>query len=446
MYDIAIIGSGPAGYVAGIRGSQLGKKVCVIEKGDIGGICLNRGCIPTKSVLASIDSLRNIATANRFGINVGTPEIDFSKVMSRKKSVVKKLTSGVSYLLKQNGVDVLKGDASIKETGVIKIGVQEVKAKSILICTGSSPLVPFTIDHDKVLNSDEALDMGSLPSSILIIGGGAVGIEMATIFCGLGVKVTLVEMMTSILPEIKDNKIIDIIRSSLISKGVSIIEGSKVSEIEISKDSVITYLSNGDKITTDKVIVACGRTPNAAEFGEVGLKIEDKKIVVNDKMQTTIPDIYAAGDVVGPPLLAHKASAEAIVAIENACGKLESLMDYSAVPYCIFSHPEIAWVGKFESEIPEAKIGEYRFQGVGKSLCIEETTGFVKVVADKDGKIKGMQIVGHNAADLILIGIIGVKKGMSVEELGHLIFPHPTLSECLKEALSDVTHTAIHKV
>lgn len=445
MYDIAVIGSGPAGYVSALRGAQLGKKVCVIEKDEIGGVCLNRGCIPTKSLLATTDILENITTAARFGINIGTLQVDFAKVMSRKESVVKRLASGINFLLKQNGVELLNGEATVKEPGYIRIGIKEIRTNSIIICTGSSPFVPFAIDHELVLTSDEALNFTSIPSSILIIGAGAVGVEFATIFAGLRAKVTLVEMLPSILPEIKDSKITDIIRDSLKFKGVEVIEGDKVNEISVGARHTVSLLESGEKITTDKVIVACGRSPNSEGFEDLRLKLKGKEIVVDDRMQTNITGIYAAGDVTGPPLLAHKASAEGIIAVENACMEIAPTMDYEAIPSCIFTNPEVAWVGKFESEVPDAKIGEYGFRGVGKALCIDESVGFVKVVADKEYKIKGVQIVGSHASDLIGIGIVGIKSGLHTYEIGNLIYPHPTLSECLKEALLDVTHSAIHK-
>jgi dihydrolipoamide dehydrogenase len=450
MYDIAVIGSGPAGYVAAIRGAQLGKKVCVAEKAEVGGVCLNRGCIPTKAILASVRVLRDVARAHRFGVNAGgDPSIDLLRVMKRKQTVVRRLTSGVSFLLKKNGVEVLSGAASIKETGCLRINGKEIKAKSIIICTGSSPVMPFGADIGNVVTSDEALNFESIPSRMLIVGAGAVGVEFATIFSEMGVRVTLVEMLPSILPEIKDSRITGIIRKNLVSKGVEILEGCKIEGIESDSGETISTLSSGQQIRAETVIAACGRLPNYEQFESLGLEIRDRRIVVDDRMCTSIPGIYAAGDVAGPPLLAHKASAEGIAAVENAGSndsQIARAMDYDSVPSCVFSHPEVAWVGKFESEVDDAKTGEYMFQGVGKALCIDETTGFAKVVADGDYRIKGVQIVGPHASDLIPIGILGVKKELKVDELADIIYPHPTLSECLKEALQDVSGTAIHKV
>lgn len=447
MYDIVVIGSGPAGYVAGIRGAQLGKKVCIIEKAKLGGVCLNCGCIPTKSLIADVSILKNIADGGRVGINVEPPMVDFTKVISHKENIVKRLAYGIHFLLKHNGVEVLKGIGSTKEPGCIKIGTKEIITNSIILCSGSSPFVPFVIDHEYILTSDEALNLSSIPNSLVIIGGGAVGVEFATIFSGFKAKVTLVEMLPSILPEIKDSKIAEIIRNSLMSQGIEVIEGTRVEEISVVNGHTYSLLSNGDKISADKVIVACGRVPNSEEHEALELKMENKVIVVNERMQTNIPGIYAAGDVTGPPLLAHKASAEGIVAAENIGmePKLAPIMDYEAIPCCIFSTPEVAWVGKFECEVPDARVGEYGFIGVGKALCIGESTGFVKVVADKECKIKGVQIVGPHASELIPIGILGVKNRLHADELGNLIYPHPTLSECIKEAFLDVTHSAIHK-
>ena len=447
MYDIGIIGSGSAGYVAGIRAAQLGKKCCVIERDEIGGVCLNRGCIPTKAILASVDTLRNIKHARELGIKVASSEPDFQEIMRRKKVIVKKLTSGVRFLLKQNGIEVIRGEASIKGQGCLKVEDKEVRTKSIIICVGSSPFLPFDPEfisgnRKRVLTSDEALSIESLPESILIIGSGAIGIEFATIFSGLGTRVTLVEMLPSILPEIKDEKIVDVVRKELKSQGIEIIEGSKVEKV-VTRQGV-SLLSTGEKIEADKVLVACGRVPKLEVIEGLGLKRDAGRIVVDSSMRTSISGIYAAGDITGPPLLAHKASSEGVIAVENACG-IKSVMNYNAVPNCIFSNPEIAYVGKFEAEVPDAKIGEYRFQGVGKALCIEESIGFAKVVADKDYRVKGVQIVGPHASDLIPICAMGVKNELKAQELGELIYPHPTLSECLKEAFLDVTHSAIHK-
>jgi len=291
----------------------------------------------------------------------------------------------------------------------------------------------------------EALNFDKLPASILIIGAGAIGVEFATIFGYCGVKVTLVEMLPSILPEIRDEKIIHTIQESLKSQGITVLVGNKVDNITITQKEVITSLSGGEQFLTDKVLVACGRVPNSDGFESLGLKMDGHRIIVDKHMRTNIPHIYASGDVTGPPLLAHKASKEGVIAAENASG-LESRMDYNSIPNCIFSYPEIACVGKFESELDESMVGEYQFGGTGKALCIGEPKGFVKVVANKEGKVKGVQIIGPHAVDLIGIGVIGVKKGLSANELGELIYPHPTLSECLKEAFLDVGDRAIHKI
>ncbi len=443
MYDICIIGSGSAGYVAGIRGAQLGKKVCIVERDEIGGVCLNRGCIPTKALLASVEAFQNVKNAKDFGIKVTSPEISFQEIMRRKQMIVRKLTSGIRFLLKQNGVEIINGEANIKEPGCLTVGEKEIKAKSIIICTGSSSFLPFEVDREYILTSDEILSLESLPKSILIIGAGVIGVEFATIFSGLGSKVTLVEMLPGILPEIKDEKIVNVIKKELEAQGIKIIEGSKVEKIETSRN--ISLLSTGEEIEAEKVLIACGRVPNLDTVKNIGLNIEAGRIVVDSSMRTNINGIYAAGDITGTPLLAHKSSSEGIVATENASG-LKSVMDYNSIPNCIFSNPEIACVGKFESEVPDAKVGEYRFQGVGKALCIGESKGFAKVITDKNCKVKGVQIIGPHASDLIPICVMGVKNEIMAQELGELIYPHPTLSECLKEAFLDITHSAIHKL
>ncbi|MCK4352542.1 dihydrolipoyl dehydrogenase [candidate division WOR-3 bacterium] len=469
-FDIAIIGSGSAGYVAGIRGAQLGSRVCIIEKSKIGGVCLNQGCIPTKALLATVKTLNTIKEAQDFGISVNSPsaelwlkpKINFKQVIDRKNKIVQRLVAGVNFLLKQNKIDIFHETAIIREPlrglrraqssregrgepHYLKVGNETIEAKSIIIATGSRPFSPFKIDGNHIVSSDEALNFDQPPKSILIIGGGVIGVEFATIFSGFGSQVTLVEMLPCILPEVKDKKIVQVLRKSLLNQEIKIIEGNKVEELNCTDKGVLTSLSNGKEILSEKVLVACGRIPNSEDFESLRLKIKNHSIVVNKFMRTNIPNIYACGDVVGPPLLAHKASKEGEIAVENASG-LNHKMDYNSIPNCIFSEPEIAWVGKFESEVKNAKVGEYPFQGIGKALCIGETMGFVKVIVNEKNKVKGVQIIGPNASDLIPIGVLAVKKGLSAEELGELVYPHPTLSEALREASLDVAHRAIHKI
>ncbi|MDI6840823.1 MAG: dihydrolipoyl dehydrogenase [bacterium] len=443
-FDLAIIGSGSAGYVAGIRAAQLGSSVCVVEKDEIGGICLNRGCIPTKAILATVNTFNAVKGATNFGVKAEKAKLDFKYAMQRKTRIVQKLKAGIEFLLKQNRIEVIHGTAVITEPGCLKVGNNEIKSKSIIIATGSVPIMPFKIDRVDVVTSDEALNFDEPPKSILIIGGGAIGVEFATIFSGCGSKVILVEMLPRILPEVKDEKIVVLLKRNLERQGLKVLEGVKVNEITNTPNGILSLLSNNEKILTDKVLVACGRVPNSCRFESLGLKLDGHRVVVDEHMQTNILGIYAAGDVTGSPLLAHKASKEGEVAAENASG-LDSKIDYNSIPNCIFSNPEIAYVGKFGAELDCAIVGEYPFEGIGKALCIGEATGFVKVIADKVGKVKGVQIIGPHASDLIEIGVIGVKMGLSADELGDLIYPHPTLSECLKEALLDVTKRAIHK-
>ncbi|MDD5530293.1 MAG: dihydrolipoyl dehydrogenase [bacterium] len=443
-FDIVVLGSGPAGYVAALKGARLGKTVCLVEKKDIGGVCLNQGCIPTKAIIASVDALRTVKNAQRFGIEAGTGNFDFLKIIQRKAGVVKKLVSGVNFLLKQYKVEVVQGTGIIKEPGYVTIGDKELKAKSTIICTGSNPFLPFSIDHINTLDSEDTLNLQALPQSIAIIGGGVIGIELANIFCGLGTKVTIIEMLPKILPEVKDNDITMLVKKKLESQGVKIFEGTKVENISEGDNERICALSSGEKIGAEKVLVVCGRTPNTEQLQNIGLTFNRKSVSVDEHMRTNIPGIYAAGDVAGQPLLAHKASQEAVIAVENICGENKK-MDYSAVPNCIFCSPEIACVGKFEAEVEGAKTGKYNFQGVGKALCSDDTEGFTKIVSDKDGIVKGMQVIGPHASDLIMLGVIAVQKQLKADELGELIYPHPTLSECLKEAFEDVSQKAVHK-
>ncbi|HID93399.1 MAG TPA: dihydrolipoyl dehydrogenase [bacterium (Candidatus Stahlbacteria)] len=445
-FDIAIIGGGSAGYVAAIRAAQLGAKVAIVEKDLIGGTCLNRGCIPTKAMLAIADVMRR---ADRFNMEVG--DVKLASVIDRKNKIVDRLRKGVEFLLRKKGVEIFTGVAKVIEPGVIEIdGNKGIESNFTIIATGSEPLIPssFRVDGKNVITSKEALDLDRIPESILIIGGGAVGIEFAIIFNQFSSKVTIVEMMDDILPNLKEKKITSLLSRTLESMGIDVKTKTKVKKIEVQEKGVFSVLSSGDIINTEKVLVAVGRSLNSHEFKDIGIEIDKGRIVTDERMHTNLPNTYAIGDVVGEPLFAHKAAKEGIVAAENIHG-IESRMDYNAIPYCIFSHPEIAYVGITEDEAKakgyNIRIGEFPLIANGKALCVGESEGFVKVVASDDGTVLGVFIVGPNASDLINLGTIAIKHQMKVDELSDFIYPHPTLSEALKETFLDVRGEAIHK-
>ncbi|MFA5104560.1 MAG: FAD-dependent oxidoreductase [Candidatus Margulisiibacteriota bacterium] len=408
-FDIAVIGSGPGGNTAALKAASLGKKVVVIERDEIGGVCLNTGCIPTKTILASISLYSKMMRADRFGIEAGTPQINWHKVLERKKQVVVKLRKGIESLFKKAGIEHIKGIGAIKGTGQVSVGSSEgpieIECENIIIATGSEKQV--LPGFEKAISSSEALELVSVPESMAIIGAGAVGIEFSRIFSILGTKISLYEMMPNILPG-TDKDLSDIVFQSLRKNNVNIVTGKAVKPSDI----------------TEHLVLVTGR--------------KFDKIQVNSKMETSDKNIYAVGDVTGIANYAHVASMQGIVAAENACG-IFSEMDYSAVPSCIFSDPELASVGVTEekakgSGIPH-KITKFAFAGLGKSSCEGEPNGFVKLIVHNDtDEVIGCHIIGAHASDLIGEAALAVKTKIKAKDIAKTIHSHPTLPEALWEA------------
>jgi dihydrolipoamide dehydrogenase len=457
-FDIAIIGSGSAGYVAAIRGADLGKKVLIIEKGELGGTCLNRGCIPTKALLHSAEIYSHFNNSEEIGIKAENISYDLNVIQKRKNDIINKLATGIDLLLKSRKIVLKKGCAKIVDEHIIEINhegnIERINAENIIIATGSEPLMPpcFKFDGKNIITSKEALEVKEIPKDILIIGSGAIGVEFAIFFSSFGAKVTLVEMMPQIIPALRDKKMAKLIQRILSKKGIDVITGTKVENIEIKEDGrVFSTLSSGKTIQNEKVLVSIGRKLNSEGIGleDVGVKVENGRIIVNDKMQTNIPNIFAIGDVIGGLLLAHKAQREGIVAAEVISG-LNTKMDYRVVPSAIFSSPEISAVGLTEEEAKEKGIeiitGEIPFASNGKALTMNETEGLVKVVAKKDTKeIIGAQIVGPDASVLIAELALSVEKNLTLMDVANTIHTHPTLPEVIMEAAKAALGEAIHK-
>ncbi len=408
-FDIAVIGAGPGGYTAALKAASLGKKVAIIEKDEPGGVCLNKGCIPTKTILVSISIYSKIMKADEFGIETGTPQINWNKVLERKKRVVVKLRKGIEFLFKKAGVELIKGTGSVKGAGHVAVasaeGSFDISSESIIIATGTEKQV--LPGFEKAITSDEALELKAVPGSMAIVGAGAVGIEFARIFSALGTKISLYEMAPDILPG-TDKDISDIAASSLKKNGVDIITGKAADPSDIKGQTVLVT----------------GRKFN--------------KITVNAKMETSDKNIYAIGDVTGMANYAHVASMQGIVAAENVCG-IPSEMDYSAVPSCIFSDPEIASVGVTEEKAKASgidhKISKFTFAGLGKSSCEGEPLGFVKLIADgKTDEVIGCHIVGAHASDLIAEAALAVRTKAKAKDIAKTIHAHPTLPEAFWEA------------
>jgi len=456
---IIIIGGGPGGYVAAIRAAQLGGDVTVIEEDKIGGTCLNRGCIPTKAILASVETLALLERADQLGIEVEKVVPNFSRIMERKNKIVSQLRGGIDYLLKANKVKVIKGKANFLNSHSICIeteaGRKELEGEKIIIASGSKPiLLPFLdSSHPAVLTSEQALELKEAPESLLIIGAGVIGCEFASIFNPLGTKITMVEMMEQILPT-EDKRVAKTMERIFKKRGINIFTGTKLEEItEYREDGITAKLDRGEKIEAEKILICVGRTPRINDMGleELSLKISQKgTIVVNKKMETTQEGIYAIGDVIGGYLLAHVASEEGIIAAENAT-KLTSEIDYTSVPSCIFTSPEIGTVGltldEAEEKEMEVRIARFPFTACGKAHAIGETDGFVQlIVRESDHKILGGQIVGLHAADLVHEIALAIRWGLTTQQLGSTIHAHPTLSEAIMEAARKAEGKPIHVI
>lgn len=452
--DIVVIGAGPGGYVAAIKAAQLGGKVCVIEKGELGGTCLNSGCIPTKTLYASAKLAAKLSNAEGFGIEVKDVKIDFAKVMAHKSVVVEKLVGGVGMLFKGNKIKLIKGVGRIVRPGVVEVekedgSVASVEAQNIIIATGSQPAnIPlFEIDEKQVLTSTGALALTELPGSILIVGGGVIGCEFASIFNALGCEVTIVELLPTILST-EDKQISSLMRVLMKRKGVTILTKANILKVTKSEAGVTAELDSGEKLPAEKMLVSIGRKLNLEGFAETGLQIEEGRIVVDDRLQTNIPNIFAVGDIANRFQLAHVASAQGIVAAKNCMGVFAT-MDYHTIPSCIFTMPEIARVGLTEKEAKDegydVKVGRFPFTASGKAVSMKETDGLVKIISDGEtGDILGTHILGENASDLIHEAALAIKLGATAGDIAHTIHAHPTLSEAIMEASEAAYDKAIH--
>ncbi len=456
-FDIVIIGGGPGGYVGAIRAAQSGATVALIERENLGGTCLNRGCIPTKALYYSAKALSAAKKADTFGVVIGEVGFDLEKAISRKDEVVGKLVGGVAQLLKGNGVEVINGTGRIESKGKVVVkttdGEETVGAKNIIIATGSEPaMIPaFNIDGENVITSTEALNLTTVPKSLLIIGGGVMGCEFATIFSKFGSEVTIVELLPQILST-EDKQIVRVISKGFKTSGVKVLTEVMVENVLVTAEGVKTTLKDGTEILTDKVLVSIGRSFNTKGIGleEVGIDLEKGCIKVNEKMETSIKGIYAIGDVTGGVLLAHVASVEAEVAVSNALG-IEKDMDYSVIPAGIFTDPEIASVGINEKIAKEKdieySIGRFPYVASGKALGMGETEGFFQLLSDpKTGKVLGASIVGAHATDLIGEIALAMKTGATVTQITETIHAHPTLPEIILEGAEDLLGHAVHKM
>jgi len=457
--DLIIIGGGPAGYVSAIRASQLGAKVTLVEEKDLGGTCLNHGCIPTKFMLHSVEIYQSIKAAEQYGISVAEVNVDLSEMQARKNMVVSTLVSGLQGRLDRSNVEVIRGRAKLTPSKEVEIDFEKgqrrtIQTGKVIIATGSKPIVlPIPgADSSDIMDAESILNLNQLPKSLVIIGGGVIGVEMATILAKLGCKVSIVEMMPHCLPT-QDAEVASILEDALREDGIQIYCSAQVNRIENFEKGKLVIFSEGDaeqKLEAEAIAVSVGYKPNIEGLGldECGVAINNGCIQVNERMQTSVLDIYAAGDVIGGMMLAYVGFAEGKVAAENAMGR-DSKIDYRAVPQCVFTLPEVASVGLTEAQAVaqghELKIGRFPFIANGMAAILGETRGLVKIITEqKYGQILGVHIIGPRATSLIPEAALAIKLELTPQEIIATMHAHPTLSETLWESALDINAEAIH--
>jgi dihydrolipoamide dehydrogenase len=460
-FDIIIIGSGPGGYVTAIRAAQLGYKVAIVEKQYLGGICLNWGCIPTKALLRSADVYHMMQHAKDYGLSAEKISYDPKAVVARSRGVAKRLSDGVAFLMKKNKVQIIWGEATIDAPGKVTVKASKVEAlkgslgadtytaKHIIVATGARPraLPGLEGDGKLVWTYFEAMNPDKMPKSLLVVGSGAIGIEFASFYRTMGVDVTVVEVLPQILP-VEDAEIQTFARKAFEKQGMKIMTGTKVTKLEKKTDSVVYYIDDGkggtQKLEVDRVISAVGVVGNVEGLGleKLGVKMDRGTVAIDGMCKTNVPGIYAIGDVAGAPMLAHKAEHEGVICIEAIKGLKPHAMDKRMIPGCTYCTPQIASVGLTEAKAKELKydirVGRFPFMGNGKAIALGEDQGLVKVIFDKKtGQLLGAHMVGAEVTELIQGYVVAMNLETTEEELMHTIFPHPTLSEMMKEAVLD---------
>jgi dihydrolipoamide dehydrogenase len=459
-YDVVVVGSGPGGYVGAIRAAQLGLRTAVVEADRPGGICLNWGCIPTKALLRNAEVLQLFQRAGEFGVSVDNLRADYGVAYRRSRQVADRMAKGVEFLFRKNKIVLLAGRGELVGPGAVRVHAasgapQTVEARAVILATGAEPrsLPGLTIDGERIISSDEALRLERLPGSIIIIGAGAVGVEFADVFAAYGVQVTLVEALPRLLP-VEDEEISKILARSFAKRKIDVRTGATVFGVKPNRDGVSVEIDQEGKttrLTADRVLMAVGRGAKTRGLGleAVGAATHRGYLTVTPRQETSVSGIYAIGDVAGPPLLAHKASAEGIVAVETIAGRDPQPVDRRAVPSCTYCHPQVASLGLTEAQAREGgrevRIGRYQFQANGRAQALAEPEGLVKIVAAAEtGEILGAHILGAEATELIAEFGLGKTLEATVDEVGHTIHAHPTMSEAVMEAALDALGQAIH--
>jgi dihydrolipoamide dehydrogenase len=455
VYDLIVIGAGPGGYVAAIRASQLGMKVAVVERQYMGGVCLNIGCIPTKAILHSADLLEEVREGKRFGVVADKISLDWAAVIKNKDTVVKTMTGGVNFLMKKNKIDVHTGTAHLIGRGQVRVtddagAAKTITGKQIIVATGARPreipAIGAVFDGDRIISSKDGLSLPEVPKSLLVIGASAIGCEFASAYRAFGSDVTIVEAMPRIVP-VEDEEISAELTRSFVKRGIKVLAGARLTGLDKSAASVTATIIDADgkeqKITAERVLLGIGIVANSKGFGleELGVSIDQRGfIAVNNKLQTNIEGIYAIGDCASTsPWLAHKASAEGILAAEIIAGHHPPAIDYGKIPGCTYCNPEIASVGLSEAKAREkgydVKIGKFSFTGNGKATILAQRNGFIKIVADKQyDEVLGVHIIGPRATELIAEAGMALSHEATAESMMRTIHAHPTLYEALVEA------------
>lgn len=460
-YDIIVIGSGPGGYVAAVRAAQAGKRTAIVEREALGGVCLNWGCIPTKALLKSASVYHYVKNAAAYGIDIeGEAKADISKIVARSRGVAETMSKGIDFLMKKNKIDVLRGHGSIESKGVVAVENEEgrtlYEADHIILATGARPRqMPFIpVDGEKIITSREALVIKELPESIVVIGSGAIGSEFAFLFAQLGVKVTIVEYLPNLMP-LEDEEVSKTMERAFRKMRATVYTGTTVKAARVNDDGRCEVDIEGKKgaetLVADMVLAAVGIKTNTENIGleKVGIELERDKIKVDEHYQTAVEGIYAIGDLIPTPALAHVASAEAIHCVDAICGRSPQPVDYSTIPSCVYTSPEVASVGLTEKQAAEKgielKVGRFQFTASGKAAAAGERDGFVKLLFDAaTDKLVGAHFVGMNVTEMIAEPTVAKALGATAEVLAHTIHPHPTMNEAVMEAAEAALGHAIH--
>lgn len=460
-YDVMILGGGPGGYVAAIRGGQLGLKVAVVEKESVGGVCLHHGCIPSKAIIRNAEVLSLIRQSETFGIKVDNIRADYGQAIDRSQKVIQKLYGGLQHIMKKSKVDIHTGVGKITAPDQIEItgagGKKMVRGERLIVATGSRvrSIPGLNLDGKRIFTSDEALLLRELPRSVTIIGGGAIGVEFAYVYSVYGAKVTIVEMMPSLLPQ-EDREVTTLLERSFKRRGIEICTGTKVGPVKDQNGGFSIELQTaegGKSITSDAILVATGRAPNIEGIGleSIGVAVDEKRrlIQVDERMRTNLPNVFALGDVCTRPALAHGAMAQGVSVVESIAGIDRPPVDLLSIPNAVYCHPQVASVGLTEEKAREAghavKVAKYPFTANGKAIALGETEGFIKIVSDEAyGEILGAHLIGPEVTELIGEFVIAKTLESTALELKQAVHPHPTLSEAVMEAGGAIFGEAIH--